>query len=352
LGLRAFQDCASIFKKLGTVPSCKEGVKMSKIAAEIKNQMREKETDELLKIWEENNRDEWSDEAFKALSDILTERGISLPAQLKKGNDQKSCKNASTLRSTSLKILGTWFIASILIGFIRPNLPDPFQIGPISLNLLVLTDLLLTVLLFSGIICLIVSFFNKGKKKRQVMFKQDLCNSTFSKYVALLLFCSILFSGSYFGNIALAEGDEIPIKGVLFNIGGDEKIKSPWGELDSQMLLLNDHQQISMSGNNMKIIFGLIYWSSTSGMQLDPVIKFSGLYEAKSPISVKLFREEGSGKWCATDGILGISNSNPIVFEGLTITVIGGADDPIRVAGVLLSDTTVIIKDGKPVKID
>ena len=184
------------------------------------------------------------------------------------------------------------------------------------------------------------------------MFKKNLRNSIFGVYIALVVFCFILFSGSYFGNVAFSDDEAIPIQGVLFNIGEGEKIKSPWGNLDSQMLLLNDHQQISMSGNNMKIIFGLIYWSNTSGMSVENGLKFSPLYEAKSLISVKLFQEEGSGKWCATDGILGISNNNSVVFEGLTITVIGGTDDPIRIAGVLLSDTTVIIKDGKPVKID
>lgn len=184
------------------------------------------------------------------------------------------------------------------------------------------------------------------------MSKKDLRNSIFGAYVALVVFCFILFSGWYFGGVAFSEDDEIPIQGVLFAIGSGEKIKSPWGELDSQMLLLNDHQQISMAGNRMKIIFGLTYWSNASSMYVENGLKFSPLYEAKSPISVKLFREEGSGKWCATDGILGINNDDQVVFEGLTITVIGGADNPIRIAGVPLSDTTVIIKDGKPVKIN
>lgn len=184
------------------------------------------------------------------------------------------------------------------------------------------------------------------------MSKKSLCNSMFGSHIALAVICFILFSGWGFGGVAFSEDEAIPIEGVLFNIGDGEKIKSPWGELDSQMLLLNDHQRISMSGNNMEIVFGLIYWSNSSGMHVEPAIKFSSLYEAKSPISVKLFQEEGSGKWCATDGILGISRSKSIVFEGLTITVIGGTDDPIRIAGELLSDTTVIIKDGKPVKVN
>ena len=184
------------------------------------------------------------------------------------------------------------------------------------------------------------------------MSKKDLRISIFSTYVSLVVFCFILFSGWYFGGVVFSEDNEIPIQGVLFSIGNGEKIESPWGKLDNQMLLLNDHQQISLSGNNLKVIFGLTYWSSTSGMHVENVLKFSPLYEAKSPVSLKLFQEEGSGKWCATDGILGINNDDPVVFEGLTITIIGGADNPIRIAGVSLSDTTVIIKDGKPVTTD
>jgi len=140
---------------------------MSKSGTGILDRMNEKETEELLIIWEENNRDEWSSEVFKTIGDVLTERGISLPPQANKDKEQKSGKGTSSLRSTSLNILGIWLVSSILMGFIRPNLPNPFKIGPISLNLLVFTDLLLTGLLVSGIICFILSFFKKGNKEQK-----------------------------------------------------------------------------------------------------------------------------------------------------------------------------------------
>ena len=40
-----------------------------------------KETEELLEIWRANNRFEWSDAALDIVKEILTERGIELPAQ-------------------------------------------------------------------------------------------------------------------------------------------------------------------------------------------------------------------------------------------------------------------------------
>jgi hypothetical protein len=48
---------------------------------EIVANLRMKETDELLKIWQDNNRQEWSEEAFTAIHDILQERLGSVPEQ-------------------------------------------------------------------------------------------------------------------------------------------------------------------------------------------------------------------------------------------------------------------------------
>lgn len=40
-----------------------------------------KETDELLQIWQENKRDEWSDTTFDIIEQILRERGVQIPPQ-------------------------------------------------------------------------------------------------------------------------------------------------------------------------------------------------------------------------------------------------------------------------------
>ncbi len=40
-----------------------------------------KETDELLEIWQVNNRGEWSDQAFEVIRDILKERGVETSEQ-------------------------------------------------------------------------------------------------------------------------------------------------------------------------------------------------------------------------------------------------------------------------------
>lgn len=40
-----------------------------------------KETDELLEIWQTNDRTEWSDTAFDVIRDILTQRKVEIPVQ-------------------------------------------------------------------------------------------------------------------------------------------------------------------------------------------------------------------------------------------------------------------------------
>jgi hypothetical protein len=47
----------------------------------IRRQMLEKDTDELLQIWKENDRTEWTDTAFEVIREILLERTGSLPPQ-------------------------------------------------------------------------------------------------------------------------------------------------------------------------------------------------------------------------------------------------------------------------------
>jgi hypothetical protein len=48
---------------------------------QIYSNLKLKETDELLDIWQVNHRGEWSDEAFEVIKDILIERGAEVPEQ-------------------------------------------------------------------------------------------------------------------------------------------------------------------------------------------------------------------------------------------------------------------------------
>lgn len=48
---------------------------------QIYDNLNLKETDELLDIWQVNNRAEWSDQAFEIIRDILKERSVEIPEQ-------------------------------------------------------------------------------------------------------------------------------------------------------------------------------------------------------------------------------------------------------------------------------
>jgi hypothetical protein len=48
---------------------------------EIRDRMKLKETGELLEIWQNNDRAEWSDEAFHIIQEILKERDVDIPEQ-------------------------------------------------------------------------------------------------------------------------------------------------------------------------------------------------------------------------------------------------------------------------------
>ncbi|HEX2997720.1 MAG TPA: hypothetical protein VHP14_23055, partial [Anaerolineales bacterium] len=48
---------------------------------QIYGALNTKETEELLDIWQTNNRGEWSDEAFEVVERLLKERGVEIPQQ-------------------------------------------------------------------------------------------------------------------------------------------------------------------------------------------------------------------------------------------------------------------------------
>lgn len=51
------------------------------LSKEIEGALKKKTTEELLEIWQKNDREEWSDEAFDAIYRLLEERGEDIPEQ-------------------------------------------------------------------------------------------------------------------------------------------------------------------------------------------------------------------------------------------------------------------------------
>jgi len=48
----------------------------------IRNNMEQKTTEDLLEIWKENDRDQYTDESFDIIQEILHQRGVNLPPQI------------------------------------------------------------------------------------------------------------------------------------------------------------------------------------------------------------------------------------------------------------------------------
>ncbi len=94
--------------------------KSDPLSNEIYNELNLKSTDELLEIWEKNDRSVWSNEGFTAIKKILRERQVSIPPQkvasTKEESDSDTYYNIDKLTSlaTTANVL-SWVI---LVGYI------------------------------------------------------------------------------------------------------------------------------------------------------------------------------------------------------------------------------------------
>ncbi len=88
----------------------------------IESKMREKDTEELLEIWQTNDRREWTAETFDIIHQILIERLGSVPEQEEEVDDEESnilldldllASHSNTLSTLSL-ILGVIFLGVAL----------------------------------------------------------------------------------------------------------------------------------------------------------------------------------------------------------------------------------------------
>ncbi len=73
---------------------------------QIFENFRLKETDELLQIWQENNRDEWSDLAFDVIERILQERGVEIPEQTDPALEQETEEDAQEIEEEPMLATG------------------------------------------------------------------------------------------------------------------------------------------------------------------------------------------------------------------------------------------------------
>jgi hypothetical protein len=126
------------------------------------------------------------------------------------------------------------------------------------------------------------------------------------------------------------------------------------GKLKDQILLLNEGNRVRQdSSGQLHILFGYVLlqkdWATLIG---DSIEVYTGLKEpVPSDITLEVIfvQDKITGKWLATDGFICIHNGSLVLLDGHKIKVLGGVDDPINIAGRPFSNTTIIIKNGKPV---
>jgi len=76
-----------------------------KLSKQIYERMRDKSSEELLTIWKENDHGLRSDEAFKAIEEILSSRKMPLPAQ---GQIKKSIPQSQPIEESWEKPFLSW----------------------------------------------------------------------------------------------------------------------------------------------------------------------------------------------------------------------------------------------------
>ena len=86
----------------------------------IHNQMNEKDTEELVEIWVKNDRNEWSDMAFKAISEILRQRLGGLPEQEQPKKKQEATRvdhEHLSMISDRTRVI-SWFVLVVSIAYL------------------------------------------------------------------------------------------------------------------------------------------------------------------------------------------------------------------------------------------
>lgn len=112
--------------------------------------------------------------------------------------------------------------------------------------------------------------------------------------------------------------------------------------------------QLEFDAANKKLIIVKGFFSVPPGRAVPVSGAFKIIPEFGSPagpINLTLVQNKANGKWLATDGKMAIYyKTSSGLIEGHSIKIIGGPENPITIDGHPFSNTTILIKDGKPVK--
>jgi small-conductance mechanosensitive channel len=139
--------------------------------------MQEKETDELLRIWKENDREQWSDTAFEVIHDILLERIGQLPEQAPREEVKRELEHLhnpmTLLRISSWSNILSWFILILTISFILVALFNRFLLGSLIIFLPIGLFCFLVLQAIAKSILLLLDIFNNTQQLMNAAQSQE-----------------------------------------------------------------------------------------------------------------------------------------------------------------------------------
>jgi len=121
---------------------------------QVYQEFNRKSTDELVRVWQTNDRVRWQDGTFEAIHQILQERGIEIPPQGQVLDEEKGVSEVTDNKNSSMSIGQILFSFNGRIGL------GTYWIGTISLVALLFIATFIDVLVFddsssSGVLVLL-----------------------------------------------------------------------------------------------------------------------------------------------------------------------------------------------------
>ena len=144
----------------------------------IYSSFSEKETNELLTIWKNNDKAQYSDDAFIAINKILIERNIEVPAQQSHDHEKTLKRSTRVRRKTfAMAYIGFFFLSGIVastiqtgeLDWLRYSLAILITVGVLNLGVERLHDLnksgwyiLILFIPLLNLALLVFLFFSRG----------------------------------------------------------------------------------------------------------------------------------------------------------------------------------------------
>ena len=119
------------------------------IIKQLQERLEEKDTEELLAIWVENDKDKWREEAFQAIRELLRQRKVDLPTQRKVAATKKTIHGKIKKKYIFTKV----YLYGVALPFILIVLLKLLSTLPSQTSRIIITTLFVLSPIISSFIC-------------------------------------------------------------------------------------------------------------------------------------------------------------------------------------------------------